>query len=394
MIDRLTFDNLVKDALANLYDLTALESHALLPGVFRPPAGFSGSQGEYVRQLMVETIQQLRPERGQPSPAPEWRPYLLLQRRFVEGMALPDLAVSLSISDRQVRRDQHRALLALSTLLWQKLFPGQPVEPPLEDEQESGQLFEIHFEKIDLYDTLQGVGRILRQRLEEAGMAFLVEAPPAPVAARTDRVVLRQILISIFNGAVLSGARGPVTSRLRAEAARAVIEVDLPLPPRFEGVDEETRATLRYWASRIEARLEDRRLGTPAPRLLRRISLPRPRENTVLVVDDQGAAINLFRRLLAGSGLSVSGASQPAGALPLARQLRPVLIILDVMMPQMDGWEVLQTLKLDEETRDIPVLVCSAWEEPELSRTLGAAGFLKKPVTLKSLQEALKNLGL
>jgi len=66
-----------------------------------------------------------------------------------------------------------------------------------------------------------------------------------------------------------------------------------------------------------------------------------------------------------------------------------------VMMPQVDGWELLQLLKLDEILRHIPVIVCSAWNDPDLSQSLGAAAYLKKPVTQKMLlQEVQKFLGL
>jgi CheY-like chemotaxis protein len=62
------------------------------------------------------------------------------------------------------------------------------------------------------------------------------------------------------------------------------------------------------------------------------------------------------------------------------------------MMPQMDGWELLQTLKLDAHTSHIPIIICSAWDDPDLSRTLGAAAFLKKPVTQKMLLEAIEQV--
>ena len=77
-----------------------------------------------------------------------------------------------------------------------------------------------------------------------------------------------------------------------------------------------------------------------------------------------------------------------------ARRHHPVLILLDVMMPQVDGWEILQSMKLDEDLKHIPVIVCSAWEEPEMARSLGALRLLKKPITQKDLLDALTLAGL
>jgi CheY-like chemotaxis protein len=70
------------------------------------------------------------------------------------------------------------------------------------------------------------------------------------------------------------------------------------------------------------------------------------------------------------------------------------LLILDVMMPHTDGWEVLQTLQLDPHMKHVPVIICSAWGEPELARSLGAVAFLKKPIIQKDLLDLLVHLGL
>ncbi|RMF47298.1 MAG: response regulator, partial [Anaerolineae bacterium] len=91
---------------------------------------------------------------------------------------------------------------------------------------------------------------------------------------------------------------------------------------------------------------------------------------------------------------TVIGVDNPHQVLSLARQYRPVLITLDVMMPGLDGWELLQSLRMDEETRQIPVLVCSAWNEPELAKSLGAVAFLKKPITRQDLLSALEQIGV
>ena len=90
----------------------------------------------------------------------------------------------------------------------------------------------------------------------------------------------------------------------------------------------------------------------------------------------------------------VIGVYDPAQVLELARTYLPRVISLDVMMPKVDGWEILQALQADPLTHSIPVIICSAWEEPELARSLGAAAFLKKPVTQKDFVTALETIGL
>jgi CheY-like chemotaxis protein len=102
----------------------------------------------------------------------------------------------------------------------------------------------------------------------------------------------------------------------------------------------------------------------------------------------------MFERYLSRTGLQVVGNTNPEQTLQLAAQLQPDLIILDVMMPRLDGWEVLQSLQSNPATKNIPVLVCSAWDEPDLAYSLGAAAFLKKPLLQRNLLDVLYQLNL
>ena len=76
--------------------------------------------------------------------------------------------------------------------------------------------------------------------------------------------------------------------------------------------------------------------------------------------------------------------------LRLARQLQPVAITLDVMMPDMDGWSVLSALKADAALRDIPVIMLTMVDDPERGFTLGAADYATKPVDRERLSQILK----
>ena len=83
------------------------------------------------------------------------------------------------------------------------------------------------------------------------------------------------------------------------------------------------------------------------------------------------------------------GATSSAEARQILADLRPAVILLDVMMPKEDGWELLCTLKTGDETKQIPVIICSVLNEPALAFSLGAAAYLPKPVSQQSLMQAL-----
>jgi CheY-like chemotaxis protein len=99
---------------------------------------------------------------------------------------------------------------------------------------------------------------------------------------------------------------------------------------------------------------------------------------------------DLMQRYLRKEGFTVVTASGGAQGLRLARQLLPAAITLDVMMPEMDGWMVLSTLKADLALRDIPVIMLTMVDDPARGFTLGASDYATKPVNRRRLSEILK----
>ncbi len=111
---------------------------------------------------------------------------------------------------------------------------------------------------------------------------------------------------------------------------------------------------------------------------------------TVLVVDDDPAARELMQRFLAQQGLHMDGAASGEEGLRIARDLRPAVILLDVLMPGMDGWAVLTALKADPELCPIPVIMASVVDEPQMGFALGAAEYLTKPIDREHLARLLE----
>jgi CheY-like chemotaxis protein/anti-sigma regulatory factor (Ser/Thr protein kinase) len=110
----------------------------------------------------------------------------------------------------------------------------------------------------------------------------------------------------------------------------------------------------------------------------------------VLVIDDDPTQRDLIQRFLRNEGFCVRTAAGGEAGLRLARQLRPVAITLDVMMPEMDGWSVLAELKADADLRNIPVIMLTMVDDPERGFTLGASDYATKPVDRARLSEILK----
>jgi len=116
---------------------------------------------------------------------------------------------------------------------------------------------------------------------------------------------------------------------------------------------------------------------------------PRPDASTVLVIDDDPAVHDLMRRSLEKDGFRVEVAADGKTGLELAKQLKPVVITLDVMMPRMDGWSVLTTLKADPATASIPVIMLTIVDDKQMGFALGAADYFTKPIDFQRLHQVL-----
>ena len=114
----------------------------------------------------------------------------------------------------------------------------------------------------------------------------------------------------------------------------------------------------------------------------------------VLIIEDEPAAANLIAHQLSIGGFRSVVASDGRQALEMARTLSPVAITLDIVLPELDGWEVLRTLKLDSATSGIPVVVISILDDQVTGRALGAADYFVKPIEPQALLAALGRYSL
>ena len=112
-------------------------------------------------------------------------------------------------------------------------------------------------------------------------------------------------------------------------------------------------------------------------------------KGTVLIIDDDPASADLVRRHLQTQGFKAVIAHSGEQGIELARQLSPDAITLDVMMPGLDGWDVLQAIKSDPALCSTPVVMMSVLDNRLLARSLGASGWLHKPLHKPELQQLL-----
>jgi CheY-like chemotaxis protein len=386
----------VRGALAHLYDHAFLQNHPLAAMLDRENNLDRVSRAQRVRRLLLDCIERLRPPID--APADTARAYAILNNRYLDGLPLPTIAEKLGLSERQAYRELEKGVKAITNLLWEQIGYGAASGNTDSRQQIAQQEVErlrpaAHAESIDLADLVSKVSALLKPLSEQTGIRIELAAPDKWPPVIADRTMLRQALLNLLSYA-LRVVRGSLTLTVTHSNDGGQIDLresattSAPVPVRSDDI-EQTDIGLAVARSLIEA--SGGRLEIESGANWRaRISFLRARQTTVLAIDDNADIVALFQRYLAGHAVSVVGAESAEEALRLAVEMHPQVITLDVMIPNQDGWEILQKLKTAPETQDIPVIICSVLHEPQLAQAMGASGYVTKPVSQEQLLETLR----
>ncbi len=299
-------------------------------------------------------------------------------------------------------------------------------------------LSKIEAGKMDLFiesfaptDLVEEVVAVARSLVEKNANRLEVHVAPEPEEVRGDRGKIRQSLLNLLSNAAKFTKNGTVRLDVRPDPDDAGFLL-LTVSDTGIGLTQEqlsslftafyqapsasgqrsagtglglalTRRFCRLMGGDVSAESEKDKGSVFTLRLpIRQTTLagdllaqtkPLPAEapnGTVLIIDDDPVARNLIERVVIREGFLVDSAPDGETGLMRAREIKPTLITLDVMMPRMDGWAVLAALKADPELRDIPVVMLTMVEDRNLGFTLGAADYLTKPVAREELVALLR----
>jgi len=382
----------LKDALSHLYDQSYLQLHpftALLTA-----AGVKVS----LHRLLCELIEELRPPAHLAQTDPAWRSYQALYLRYVEGIEVTLVAEMLTISPRQFRREHQKGLHALAHRVHQSCAAStSPSSKSLETEIE---WLTAHRDVGDtpVIDVMESVLATLADLVTQRGISLVTVGLSTLPPVHIERVLLRQVLLNALTHLLAQSADTEIVISGQYVEERVSITLcatagDAP-KRRLMGADdgEEAEEELEDRLA-VAAQLIEMRNGAitycARPYPIIRLHLPTHHTSTILIVDDNPDVIRLFCRYLSDTTHNVRSATTSSEAFQLAKEMQPSAIVLDVMMPNQDGWEILQYLKHQPTMQHIPVIICSVLNEQALAQSLGAAHFLAKPVTQQALLSAL-----
>jgi len=298
---------------------------------------------------------------------------------------------------------------------------------------ENGKM-EVYAEDFDAARMVQDVAATVQALMEKNGNALVVQVAPDLGTMHSDVTKIRQMLLNLLSNAAkftergtitLSASRGPgpgpgsseVTMRVADSGIGMTAEQLDKLFQRFQQADAST--TRKFGGTGLGLSITkafSTMLGgdvtvdsTPGQGTVFTLRLPATWQpaaeaapeafaadaggpRPVLVIDDDPATLELITRFLEREGFAVRTAPDGEAGLRLAAQVQPSVILLDVLMPRLDGWGVLSRLKADPALAAIPVVVVSFVDERGLGYSLGAAEYLTKPVEWGRLKQALDRL--
>ena len=331
-----------------------------------------------------------------------------------EGLGQPD-----SVGDLQKIRASGRHLLEL-------------INEVLDLSRIEAGRMTLHYEDFDLATVVREVCDTVRPLAEKNHDRLECELPPAALKVHCDQTKIRQTLLNLLSNACKFTQHGQVRLRLAVENTAGCDWVVVTITDTGIGMTEEqvgrlfqpftqadTAITRKYGGSGLGLTISKKfteALGgqldvTSKPNggttfTVRFPVRPQPvapepgsgpvlpaapaQAPCVLVIDDDPNTRDLLVRFLLKEGFAPQTAADGRRGLELARQLRPALITLDVMMPELDGWSVLAALKADAMLATIPVVMVTMADGRERGFSLGAAEFLNKPVDFARLSGLLR----
>jgi CheY-like chemotaxis protein len=404
----------LKEALDRLYDPVYLRQSRLVRLLGLQD---SGNVAEALRAVIARAVEDLRPQPGLPPMAKSLRTYEILSSRYVQQFTQQDVAHQLGISIRHLRREQIVAVRTLANLLRDRFgldedanggdseereAKAAPSEGAVGLEQELAWLGDSLSEHVTRVEaTLReclGLAQTLANRYAVDLVLDLPERLP-PVAE--DETVLKQLILNLVTTAIHCVPGGEVSGAVRTAGAVSTapasrrengeVTVHIKATPATSGAsqapDKDALEMAQHLAKLLKGRLTIYQAQFPLEAV---VALSSAEQITVMAVEDNTDTLQLWERYLQNTRFELVSVTRPQEAIETACRIEPQIIILDVMMPGVDGWTLLRQLCNHTATCTVPIIVCTVLPQEELALSLGARAFIRKPVTRQAFRAALE----
>ncbi len=289
---------------------------------------------------------------------------------------------------------------------------------------EAGKM-ELAFDEVNISDLVNSVMSTMSGLIKDKPIVMKKVLEPHLPSVRADAIRVRQVMINLLSNAAKFTEEGDISVEVNMQRGdTGQNEIRISVTDTGPGISEKDQEKLFLPFSQVDASPTRKTGGTglglsicqqlinmhggriwvesatgkgstfffTLPLFRKENELLLETDKVILAIDDDSQVIGLYERYLNPQGYQVIPLTDPSRAVERARQLAPFAITLDIMMPGIDGWAVLETLKSDPITRNIPVIVCSIIEDLEKGFGLGATDYLVKPILEEDLVNSLDRL--
>ena len=286
---------------------------------------------------------------------------------------------------------------------------------------EAGRM-ELEHSVFSLHGTIEHAIALVRERAVLHGISVTLEMDPRLDLIESDELRFKQVMLNLLSNAVKFTPNGGQVAvravRIDERLAVTVTDNGIGIPPDyreriFESFQQGQRGASREEGTGLGLTLCRRivtlmggtmslqtevgvgsTFGFTVPLREARVSVAQDLDEdldpVVVVIDDDRASFDLMSAYLAGHGVRVVRARDGKEGLDAVRRFRPVATVLDILLPGIDGWEVLEKLRADRETQALPVIIASIVDERTRGLAAGATDYLVKPVGRDELLGALR----
>ncbi|MCC6259389.1 MAG: response regulator [Anaerolineales bacterium] len=291
---------------------------------------------------------------------------------------------------------------------------------------EAGKM-ELAFDEVNMTDITNSVISTMSGLIKDKPIQLKRIIEPDLPTVRADAIRIRQVMINLLSNAAKFTDEGDITVHVGARPGpNGRMEVQVNVTDSGTGISKEDQAKLFQAFSQVDDSPTRKTGGTGLGLSICQnlvnmhggriwvdselgrgstfsFTLPLYKKQTeagstiagnriILSIDDDPQVIGLYERYLQPQGYQVIALTDPNQAVERIKQLKPFAVTLDIMMPGIDGWQVLDQIKADSETRNTQVIICSIIEDLEKGFSLGASDYLVKPILEDDLVNSLDRL--
>ena len=386
--------------IMNDFDSFVNELHSLLKNINKPEFKLSKGISSFLgqediigsRSIIISAIEQLKPADTLPKESDYWDFFEILHSRFVLGLTLEQTAERRQISVRNLQRMQKAAITILAEELWNRSKKGKAEQPDTYQAIDWKTQSEIEIESL-LNSTdyeKSNVEEIAKTIFEFKDVLFSLHGVQISIGYLQENLyadihpsVLRQILISTINQLSKIFINSQIEIYALSEDGFVAIYFN-GTRDSSDVIQEQDIISRIFIPNDIQASFTEK--GGFFSLL---IKLKPIGQKVVMVIEDNLDMIHFFKRATVGTPYHIIHVSQPQDIFDLVNNEKPDIIVLDVMLPDIDGWKLLTYLHENPLSRPIPKIICSVVKESDLALALGASVFLSKPIQHKQFISAL-----